>query len=62
MEILHSFFREGFDGSGGEDWFTAGSCVDARLTSSWNWCQTLSKKRFYVLFRLAGFTGFDGAW
>jgi len=62
VAILHSFFREGFDGSGGEDWFTAGSCVDARLTSSWNWCQSLAKRPFYILFRLAGFQGFDGQW
>lgn len=60
MRILHSFFRQGFDGSGGDDWFSAGSCVDARLTSSWNWCQDLPQRDYFFLFRLAGFLGFDG--
>ena len=60
IRILHSFFRQGFDGSGGDDWFSAGSCVDARLTSSWNWCQDLPSRDFFFLFRLSGFMGFDG--
>lgn len=60
VRILHSFFRQGFDGSGGDDWFSAGSCVDARLTSSWNWCQTLAQRDFFFLFKLTGFLGFDG--
>eukprot|EP00949_MAST-11_sp_MAST-11-sp1_P004288 g4288.t1 len=60
MAILRSFFREGFDGSGGETFFSAGSCVDGRLTSAWNWCQRLPAKDFFVLFRLAGFTSFNG--
>ena len=38
----------------------AGSCVDGRLTSAWNWCQNLKSKEFYPIFLLAGFTSFDG--
>lgn len=32
----------------------------ARLTSAWNWCHKIDKKRFYPIFKLAGFHGFDG--
>lgn len=58
--ILHSFFRKGFDGSGGDNFFEAGSCIDGRLTSAWNWCQKLPSKNFFYLFKLSGFLGFDG--
>eukprot|EP00656_Telonema_subtile_P010596 TRINITY_DN15136_c0_g1_i5.p1 TRINITY_DN15136_c0_g1~~TRINITY_DN15136_c0_g1_i5.p1 ORF type:complete len:409 (-),score=97.92 TRINITY_DN15136_c0_g1_i5:186-1412(-) len=58
--ILCDFFRLGFDGSGADNFFEAGSCIDGRLTSSWNWCSNLDKKPFYTVFKLAGFTGFDG--
>lgn len=58
--ILQSFFREGFDGSGGDNFFEAGSCIDGRLTSAWNWCQKLPSKNFFYLFKLSGFLGFDG--
>lgn len=61
IRLLHDFFRHGFDGSGGDNFFEAGSCVDARLTSAWNWCQELPKKDFFFLFRLASFLGFDGS-
>lgn len=30
------FFRFGFDGSGADNYFDAGSCIDGRLTSAWN--------------------------
>ncbi|CCM00435.1 uncharacterized protein FIBRA_02467 [Fibroporia radiculosa] len=61
-EILGDFFRHGFDGSGAGNYFDAGSCIDGRLTSAWNWCSSLEKKRFFPIFLLAGFTGFDGEW
>ena len=59
-QVLCDFFREGFDGSGGDNFFEAGSCIDGRLTSAWNWCQRLEQKPFYPLFKLAGFASFDG--
>lgn len=87
--ILADFFRHGFDGSGADNFFDAGSCVrarlpassdstafrsphgplphplpepqiDGRLTSAWNWCSRVEKKRFFPVFLLTGFTGFDG--
>lgn len=58
--ILCDFFRYGFDGSGADNFFEAGSCIDGRLTSAWNWCSQLDSKPFYNIFKLAGFTGFDG--
>jgi len=58
--ILADFFRFGFDGSGADNFVDAGSCIDGRLTSAWNWCSKLEEKKFYPLFQLSGFTGFDG--
>jgi hypothetical protein len=60
LQILRDFFRHGFDGSGGDNMEDAGSCVDGRLTSAWNWCNTIREKPFYPLFLLAGFQSFDG--
>merc|ERR1712137_1029020 len=59
-DILLDFFKYGFDGSGADNFFDAGSCIDGRLTSAWNWCSKLHQKPFYSIFKLTGFTGFDG--
>jgi len=58
--ILTDFFRFGFDGSGADNFIDAGSCIDGRLTSAWNWCSQLETKTFYPIFLLSGFTSFDG--
>eukprot|EP01112_Ceratiomyxa_fruticulosa_P009456 TRINITY_DN2462_c0_g1_i1.p1 TRINITY_DN2462_c0_g1~~TRINITY_DN2462_c0_g1_i1.p1 ORF type:complete len:653 (+),score=147.30 TRINITY_DN2462_c0_g1_i1:106-2064(+) len=58
--ILADFFKYAFDGSGAEDFFSAGSCIDGRLTSAWNWCSQIEKKVYFPVFLLTGFIGFDG--
>ncbi|KAJ9453389.1 hypothetical protein DIPPA_52536 [Diplonema papillatum] len=59
MAILRDFFRLGFDGSGGFNDDDAGSCIDGRLTSAWNWCSLIRTKPFYPAFLLSGFSSFD---
>lgn len=46
--------------SGADNFYDAGSCIDGRMTSAWNWCSQLPSKPFYAIFKLTGFIGFDG--
>ncbi|KAH8739683.1 hypothetical protein FG386_001240 [Cryptosporidium ryanae] len=59
-QILVDFFKNGFDGGGADNFFDAGSCIDGRLTSAWNWCSNIEKKPYFPIFLLTGFMGFDG--
>lgn len=58
--ILCDYFKHGFDGSGADNYYFAGSCVDATSTSSCEFCNNISKKPYYKVFLLSGFTNFNG--
>lgn len=61
LTILQDAFAHMFDGSGADNFFMSGSCIDGRLTSAWNHCNEISKKKYYNIFLLTGFTGFNGS-
>lgn len=60
LTILCDYFKHGFDGSGADNYYFAGSCVDATSTSSCEFCNRVPKKPYYNFFLLSGHTNFNG--
>ncbi|EEB09046.2 DUF2009 protein [Schizosaccharomyces japonicus yFS275] len=58
--LLLDFFKHGFDGRGADNYYDAGSCIDGRLTSAWNWTNEISKKKYYRVLLMSGFLNFEG--
>lgn len=61
LTILQDAFAHMFDGSGADNFYMSGSCIDGRLTSAWNHTNQIAKKPYYNIFLLTGFIGFNGA-
>lgn len=61
LTILQDAFAHMFDGSGADNFYMSGSCTDGRLTSAWNHCNEISKKKYYNIFLLTSFNGFNGS-
>lgn len=61
LTILQDAFAHMFDGSGADNFYMSGSCIDGRLTSAWNHCNEISKKNYYNIFLLTSFNGFNGS-
>ncbi|ODV76304.1 uncharacterized protein CYBJADRAFT_146238 [Cyberlindnera jadinii NRRL Y-1542] len=61
LTILQDAFAHMFDGSGADNFYMSGSCIDGRLTSAWNHTNQIAKKPYYNIFLLTGFIGFNGS-
>lgn len=61
LTILQDAFAHMFDGSGADNFYMSGSCIDGRLTSAWNHCNEISKKKYYNIFLMTSFNGFNGS-
>ncbi|SCU95961.1 LANO_0E12002g1_1 [Lachancea nothofagi CBS 11611] len=60
LTILQDAFAHMFDGSGADNFYMSGSCIDGRLTSAWNHTNAIAKKKYYKIFLMTGFIGFNG--
>ncbi|CEP61844.1 uncharacterized protein LALA0_S04e01992g [Lachancea lanzarotensis] len=60
LVILQDAFAHMFDGSGADNFYMSGSCIDGRLTSAWNHTNSIAKKNYYKIFLMTGFIGFNG--
>lgn len=60
LTILQDAFAHMFDGSGADNFYMSGSCIDGRLTSAWNHTNQISKKKYYNIFLMTRFIGFNG--